>query len=72
MAMGLNLRPLGIMHTARNAGAGGGGVVGATCPHNLEAVGAPPPPQFWTVNVVHLFFCLFLQVKLGLSPKIVG
>ena len=55
----------------RNAGTGGGGAVGATCPHNFEAVGAAPP-QLWTVNVVHFYFCLLLHVSLGLSQKIMG
>ena len=48
-----------------------GGGVGATCSHNLEAVGAPPP-TLWTVNVAHFYFCLFLHANLGLSQKIVG
>ena len=51
----------------RDAGTGGG-AVGATCPHNLEAVGASPP-QLWTVNVVHFYFCLILHENLGLSKK---
>ena len=50
----------------------GGGAVRATCPQNFKAVGAPPPPQLWTVIVVHFYFCLFLHVNLGLSKKIVG
>ena len=48
--------------------------MGATFPHNFEAVGAPgaaPPPQLWTVIVVNFYFCLFLHVNLGLSQKIV-
>ena len=52
---------------SRDAGAGGeGGAVGTTCPHNLEAVG--PPPQLWTVNVVHFYFCLFLHGELEYLP----
>ena len=54
---------------SRDAGAGGGSG-GATCPHNLEAAGAPLP-QLWTVNVIHFYFCLFLHVNLGLSQKTV-
>ena len=50
---------------------GGGGVVGATCPHNFEAVGAPPP-HLWTVKVVHFYICSFLHVNLGLYQKTVG
>ena len=57
----------------RDAGTGGGGgAVGATCSHNLEAVGRHPFPPLFTVNVVHFYFCLFLFVNSGLSPKIVG
>ena len=49
------------------------GAVGATCPHIFEAVGAPPPPpQRWTVKVVHFYLCLFLHVNLDLYQKIVG
>ena len=53
-----------------DAGTGGGGgwAVGATCPHNLEAVGAPPP-QLWTVNVVHFYFCLHVILHVNLSPS---
>ena len=48
----------------------GGGQWGQVVLHNLEAVGAsPPPPQLWTVNVVHFYFCLFLHVNFGLSQK---
>ena len=39
--------------------------------HNFQAVGRPPP-QLWTVIVVHFCFCLFLHVNLGLSPKLEG
>ena len=55
----------------RDAGTRGWRVAGATCPHNFEAMGAPPS-QLWTVIVVHFYFCLFLHVNLGLSQKIVG
>ena len=55
---------------------GGGGAVGATW-GNPTTVGATPQlgscwgaaPQFWIVNVVNLYFCLFLHVNLGLSQK---
>ena len=52
-------------------GRGTRGAVGAACPHNLEAVGAPPP-QLWTVKVVHFYFRLFLHMNLRLSRKTVG
>ena len=42
--------------------------MGVTCPHNLEAVEAPPP-QLWIVIVVHFYFCLFLHVNLGLPEN---
>ena len=44
---------------------GGGGVVGATCPHNFEAVGAPPP----TLDRQCRYLCLFLHANFGLSQK---
>ena len=49
-------------------GRGSRGAVGATCPKNLEAVGAPHP-QLWTVNVIYFYFCLFLHMDLDLSQK---
>ena len=59
-----------LYRSAQAQGRGSQGAVGATCPRNLGAVEAPSP-QFWTVNVVHFYFCLFLHVNLGLSQKIV-
>ena len=54
----------------RDAEAGGGGrVVGATSP-KLGSFGTVP--QLWNVDFVHFYFCLFLHVNLGPSPKIVG
>ena len=53
-----------------DAGAGTrepGGAVGATCPHNFETVGAPPP-QPKTVSVVHFLFVFFSR-ELGCLPK---
>ena len=51
----------------------GGGAVGATCPSTWNLwEHRPPPPPLWTVDVVHLYFCLFLHVNLGPSKKIVG
>ena len=47
----------------RDAGAGGGGAVGATCPHNLEAVGEAP--NFWLS--MSLFF--FFARELGSLPE---
>ena len=55
----------------RDAGAGGGGGSGGNLPPQLGSCGGRPP-KLWTVNVVHFYFCLFLHVNLGLSPKIVG
>ena len=43
-----------------------GGALGATCPHNFEAVGAPPP----TLDC-HCRSFFFIHVNLGLSQKIV-
>ena len=44
--------------------------MGATCPHNLEAVWATPPPPRNFGLLMSLIF--FLHVNLGLSQKIVG
>ena len=54
-------------------GSRGGGGSGDNLPSNLEALGASPPAQLWTVDVVHFYLCLFLHVNLGSSKKkIVG
>ena len=45
--------------------------MGATCPHNLEAVGAPPPTLDCQCRSF-LFFVCFCTGELGLSQKIVG
>ena len=38
--------------------------------HNFEAVGAPPPPpQLWTVEVVHFYFLFVFAHELGYQPK---
>ena len=52
--------------SARDAGAGGGGV-GAT-PQTWK-FWELAPPQLWTVDVVHLCFGLFLHLKLRLPKK---
>ena len=53
----------------RDAGTGGGGGAVRATPPNLEAVGAPPT-QLWTGNAYVIFyFCLFLHVSMGPSPK---
>ena len=41
------------------------GAVGATCPHNFEAVGALPPNFELSISFI------FFHLNLGLSPKIV-
>ena len=42
----------------RGSRGGGGGAVGATCPHNLEAVGAPPPNFGLSMSFIFfVFFC---------------
>ena len=46
----------------------GGGAVGETCPHNLGAVGAPPPSFGLSMSFIFTFG-LFLHVNLGLSPQ---
>ena len=52
----------------KKQGHGSQGAVGATFPPpNWKLWGAPPPPQLWTINVVHFYFCLFLLVNLGFS-----
>ena len=43
---------------------GGGGEVGATCPHNLGVVGAPPPNFGLSMS-----FILFLLVFARVLPK---
>ena len=41
----------------RDAGTGGGGAVGATCPHNFEAVRTPPPNfELWK-SFIFIFVC---------------
>ena len=60
---------ISINRDAATAGTGGGGAVRATCPHNLEAVGALPP----TLDCqCRSFLFLFVHVNFGLSQKIVG
>ena len=54
---------------ARDAGTGGG-AVGATCPHNFEAVGAPPP-TLDCESRSFLFLFVFAR-ELRSLPKIVG
>ena len=50
---------------------GGGGAVGAICPPNLEAAGAPPPNFGEDGQCKRLLF-LGNHVNLGPSPKIMG
>ena len=52
---------------SRDAGTGGGGAVGATCPHNFEAVGRRPP-TLDCESRLFLFLFVFAR-KLGSLPK---
>ena len=54
----------------RDAGAGGG-AVGASCSHKLEAVGHRPP-QLWTVNVVHFYLVFVFACEIVSLPKYSG
>ena len=59
----------GLIKLSRDAGTGV--AVGATCPHNFEAVGAPPPPPTLDCESRSFYFCLFLHVNTehGSLPK---
>ena len=46
----------------------GAGAVGATCPHNFEAVGALPPPTLDCQRRSFLFLFVFAH-ELGSLPK---
>ena len=55
----------------RHAATGGGGAVGETCPHNFEAVRAPPPKKKKTLDCdgrSFLFLFVFAR-ELGSLPK---
>ena len=56
------------LYTSYVQGRGSRGAVEATCPHNLETVGAPPPNFGLSMSFIFIF-CLFLLVNLGPSPK---
>ena len=53
---------------AQGRGSRGGGAVGATCPHNLEAVGALPPTTLDGQCRYFLFLFVFAH-ELLVSPK---
>ena len=49
---------------------GGGGAVRETCPHNLEAMEAPPPPPTLDCQCRSVFLFLFVFAReLGSLPK---
>ena len=47
--------------------AGTGGAVGATCPHNLEAVGAPPPNFGLSMSFIFIFVCFCTRTWVSLK-----